>query len=881
MKYLTTEEIRNIWIEFWMKKNHINIKSKSLIPYEDPSLLFINSGVSTIKKYFSGEEIPPSNKIVNIQKSLRTNDIENVGLTSRHHTLFEMMGNFSIGDYFKKESITWAWELLTDSKYYALDSQKLYVTIHPKDNETLEIWKNIGVSEEHIIKTEENFWEIGKGPGGPNTEIFFDRGIEFDSRDVSELLEKDLDNDRIIEIWNIVFSQYNCDPSKPQSEYEELPQKNIDTGMGLERMACVLQEVETNFETDTFKNILLEIEKLTDTKYVDNKKAYRIISDHVRALTFAISDKVIPSNEGRGYVIRRILRRAVKYGYLDLQMNENLFLYKLVPSVVQTMNSFYPELKTNEQNIIEVIKREEKQFLLTLKSGMKHFDKESEKLKIGEKLSGDKLFKLYDTYGFPLELTIELAKEKGLTYNIEDFNQELGEQKKRAKNARKDISSIGVQNDFLKNINIQSEFIGYDILETEAKILFMTDGEKELQNLKAGESGFLIFDKTPFYATSGGQKCDVGKTNSFEILEVIKTPQGQHLHKVKVSEEISKNQEIHLEINRDVRIATSKNHSATHLLHFALEKVLGNGVEQAGSLQDNEKTRFDYTTYSSPTKQQLQEIQTIVNSEIQKESPVTTKTMSLNEAKKIGAKALFSDKYGEEVRVVIMNESIELCGGTHVQNTSEIENFLIVSEQSIGSGTRRIEALTSENIRQYSKNIINELKKSEIVFEKDIQNKKNINTESYEKNLEKLLQVNNVLKLALTDYQNCLTKYKEHNLELKNDMQASGEQLIKEILENSQNSVKEENGIKKIELEIKNFEKSNLKILSDKLLEQISSGIVIIKCRNDSNLNVVVKISEDLTDKYNAAKIIKEILDPLDGRGGGKPSFAQGGAVIS
>lgn len=878
MNKLTTNEIRKIWIDFWKEKNHYEVEPKSLVPVNDNSLLFINSGVATLKNYLSGKENPPHNRLVNSQKSLRTNDIENVGITSRHHTMFEMLGNFSIGDYFKKDAITWAYELLTDKKYFAIDVENLYFTVHPDDQETYNYWLELGIKEEKIVKLEENFWEIGKGPGGPNTEIFFDRGESFDKRDVLSLLKDDLENDRIIEIWNIVFSQYNCDPEIERKDYKELPQKNIDTGMGLERIACILQEVETNFETDNFEVIMNEISTITKTNYEENKKSYRIIADHIRSLTFAIADGVLPTNEGRGYVIRRILRRAVKYAYIDLDIKKP-FLNKLVPSVVKQMGTYYSYLEEKQEEVEKIVLKEEERFLQTLNEGIKHFEKII-KEENGKIISGEAAFKLYDTYGFPIELTEELAEEKGLEVEIKVYKEELEKQKQRAREARKDISGIDTQNNFLKSIEIESNFVGYTKTKVNTEIVFITDGNKELDKLNVGEKGFIILKETPFYATSGGQKCDLINNDLLEVLNVTKLANGQHLHEVIVKKEISKNENIEIEIDVKRRNKIKKNHSATHLLHYSLSKILGDQISQAGSDQDDKRTRFDYTYNGEITKEKLNKIQEDVNNQINQANDSIIKEMSIDEAKELGAKAQFDEKYGNVVRVIKMGESIELCGGTHVENTKEIETFLIVSEQSIGSGVRRIEALTADLVEDYA---IKKISNMELLIneaKENISNQKTIKFNEIDKLLQELLEINEVKKLELSTYKNEVKKLKEENENLIQKSLENKESNIKNIISSLEEKVIVKDDVNYLEEEISSVSSKDLKEIADKLMNKINSAVIILKLIEGDKISIVVKVSDDLTDKYHAGKIIKEKLEPYNGRGGGKPTMAQGGGTI-
>lgn len=879
MNKLSTNEIRKIWIEFWQEREHLLSESKSLIPYDDDSLLFVNSGVATLKKYLSGEEIPPAKRIVNSQKSLRTNDIENVGVTARHHTMFEMLGNFSIGDYFKEDAIKWAWEILTEDEYYGFPKDKLYITVHPDDDVTIGLWESLGVAADHIVATGENFWEIGKGPGGPNTEIFFDRGEKYDRREIRELLAGDLENDRVVEIWNIVFSQYNCDPGIPRSEYPELPQKNIDTGMGLERMACVIQGVETNFETDNFKAIMDEISKISGTEYAGNKRAYRVIADHIRALTFAISDGVNPSNEGRGYVIRRILRRAEKYGYIDLNTGNNPFLYRLVGSVVDAMKEAYPDLLENQEMIEQVIKREEESFLATLKEGLRQFESITETM-TSSKLSGDLAFKLYDTYGFPLELTLELAEEKGIEIDIDEFNKNLEAQKKRAREARKDVSGINAQNEFFKNIKVESVFTGYEETSGNATIKFLTDGEKELTELLAGSQGFIILDKTPFYATSGGQEYDMGSNDYIEVFNVTKLPGGQHLHHVNVLQDINRGDEFFISIDEQRREKITRNHSATHLLHYALTKVFGEQSRQAGSNQDDKRTRFDYTAFESPTVEELREVQEIVRNEIKSDYPVTTVETSLAHAKEMGAKALFGEKYGNVVRVVSMGPSVELCGGTHVKKTGDVIDFMITSAESVGSGTRRIEAITGRGVKKHQKELIEGFRELLVTGKDALERGELVNIDEIKRDYDqRFAYATDEETLSLLAAEIGILEEQNNDLKKKQEqeLRAKKYNLADELL----GDVKVlEDGTPYINETVEGISTKELKGLVDDVLVSLDSGIVILKLIEDKKVTVVVKVSSDLQEKYPANKLIQEELAPYDGRGGGKADMAQGGGTI-
>ncbi|MBL0701539.1 MAG: alanine--tRNA ligase, partial [Spiroplasma sp.] len=680
-------------------------------------------------------------------KSIRTNDIENVGITSRHHTLFEMLGNFSIGDYFKEEAINWAMEILTDPKWYGFDLEKLYFTVHTNDDDAYNYWIKEGVKAEKIIKLEENFWEIGPGPGGPNTEIFYDRGSKFDSRNPKELIKDDIENNRVIEIWNIVFSQYNCNPGiVPISEYEELPQKNIDTGLGLERMASVMQDVDSNFETDNFIAIINHLNEITGVPYQSQIIAYRVISDHIRALTFAIADGVLPSNAGRGYVIRRILRRAVRYGYNNLNQHKP-FLSSLVDTVIHGAKEFYPYLLENQDFIKKVITSEEKKFFHTLDDGVALLDKVINKLD-SNLLPGDVAFKLYDTYGFPIELTKEIAKEKNIIVDEKGYEENLEAQRTRARNATAMSGGMEKQNPLFKTIDVKSEFIGYNKLSINTTINFITDLENELKKVTSGVS-FVILDKCPFYAESGGQMADIGTINNCQVLDVQKIANGQNLIKLEVIEPLIVGQLVTVEVNEKERKKVTDNHSVTHLLHHVLALQIGQHVKQAGSFQDATKTRFDFTNLEGLTELEITNIEIAVNEMINDELDVRITEMKIDDAKALGANALFGEKYGDIVRVVIMGDSIELCGGTHVTNTKEIGSFHILTECGIGSGIRRIEAISGSLVNEYINHLSINITKELLIANMSIENKKvpSIN----ELNML-ILKFNKVIKYSMSEF---------------------------------------------------------------------------------------------------------------------------------
>ncbi|MEO2498909.1 alanine--tRNA ligase, partial [Enterococcus faecalis] len=709
MKELTSSQVRQMYLDFFKSKGHSVEPSASLVPVNDPTLLWINSGVATLKKYFDGSVVPENPRITNAQKSIRTNDIENVGKTARHHTMFEMLGNFSIGDYFKNEAIHWAWEFLTGAEWLAFDPEKLYVTVYPKDTEAKRIWRDeVGLSEDHIIDVEDNFWDIGAGPSGPDTEIFYDRGEEF--LDIPEDDPENYpggENERYLEIWNLVFSEFN---HTPEDTYEPLPHKNIDTGMGLERVVSIIQDAPTNFETDLFMPIIHAVEALgTNVKYGDAPQtdvSFKVIADHIRALSFAIGDGALPSNEGRGYVLRRLLRRAVMHGK-KLGINE-AFLYKLVPVVGEIMVSYYPEVLQQKDFIEKVVRTEEERFHETINEGLSMLNEVIKEVKDakGDTLDGKIIFKLYDTFGFPVELTEEVAEDEGLKVDHAGFETEMEAQRERARSARSKETSMGVQSALLTDIKVESKFVGYTELTHDSELFVIIQGDALVNEASAGTAE-LIFAETPFYAEMGGQIADRGYVKNTagdvvaNVVDVKKAPNGQFLHKVEVLAPLAEGQIYQLQVDERMRTRILKNHTATHLLHRALKDVLGEHANQAGSLVAPGHLRFDFTHFGQVTSEELARMEAIVNEKIWEAIPVVTIETDIDTAKNMGAMALFGEKYGKEVRVVNIGDySIELCGGTHVANTEDIGIFKIVSESGIGAGVRRIEAVTSKEAYQ-------------------------------------------------------------------------------------------------------------------------------------------------------------------------------------
>lgn len=848
MKKLSSGQIRQMFLDFFMEKGHMVEKGHSLIPNNDPTLLWINSGVAALKKYFDGTQRPQSNRITNAQKAIRSNDIENVGKTARHHTFFEMLGNFSIGDYFKEEAISFAWEFMTSEKWMGLDKEKLYISVHTSDQVAYDIWHNkMGVAADHIGKFEGNFWEIGEGPCGPNSEIFYDRGPQFDPENKGvSLFFNDEENDRYVEVWNIVFSQYNAKDGVSREDYLELPQKNIDTGMGFERLVCILQEGETNYDTDLFLPIIEATQKLTTKKYVDNKVPYRVIADHIRTVVFALGDGALFSNEGRGYVLRRIIRRAIRYGR-KLGINKP-FMYNLVEIVANVMESYYPELKSKVELISKLVFNEEQRFALTLMEGEKLLQSilSSSKNKV---VSGADAFKLYDTYGFPLELTVEIALESGFSVDEDGFKQHMAQQKENSRNAREEIESFASQQAALMDLVTDFEFLGYELEQCQAKVVALFKNGELVDELV--DDGLVVFDKTVFYATSGGQVADKGiifnNNCQASVVDVTKAPHKQHLHQVNITMgQIKVGDEFSLVIDNYARKLTARNHSSLHLLHSALRQVLGDHIKQAGSYVDHEYGRFDFTHYQKVTSEELEKIQSLVNQWIVDGFSVNTELMAIDDAKKSGAMALFDEKYGDVVRVVTMGEpSKELCGGTHVKNTSEIGLYQIISEESVGSGVRRISGVTS-------------LKAYQLMSEyKDILNK-----------TASLLNVNHRDKLV-NNVENTLKKVNDLEQQIKVYEKASLQEKVNNL---AWKSIGDKNYVVfKMALDA-----SLVRELFD-LIKNHKSNVFAFGICSSQDKAVMMAVSSQawIHDGFAANNLIKELCLVVDGKGGGKPDQAQ------
>lgn len=859
MKELTSSQVRQMYLDFFKSKGHSVEPSASLVPVNDPTLLWINSGVATLKKYFDGSVVPENPRITNAQKTIRTNDIENVGKTARHHTMFEMLGNFSIGDYFKNEAIHWAWEFLTGAEWLAFDPEKLYVTVYPKDTEAKRIWRDeVGLSEDHIIDVEDNFWDIGAGPSGPDTEIFYDRGEEF--LDIPEDDPENYpggENERYLEIWNLVFSEFN---HTPEDTYEPLPHKNIDTGMGLERVVSIIQDAPTNFETDLFMPIIHAVEALgTNVKYGDAPQtdvSFKVIADHIRALSFAIGDGALPSNEGRGYVLRRLLRRAVMHGK-KLGINE-AFLYKLVPVVGEIMVSYYPEVLQQKDFIEKVVRTEEERFHETINEGLSMLNEVIKEVKDakGDTLDGKIIFKLYDTFGFPVELTEEVAEDEGLKVDHAGFETEMEAQRERARSARSKETSMGVQSALLTDIKVESKFVGYTELTHDSELFVIIQGDALVNEASAGTAE-LIFAETPFYAEMGGQIADRGyvKNTAGEVVanvvDVKKAPNGQFLHKVEVLAPLAEGQIYQLQVDERMRTRILKNHTATHLLHRALKDVLGEHANQAGSLVAPGHLRFDFTHFGQVTSEELARMEAIVNEKIWEAIPVVTIETDIDTAKNMGAMALFGEKYGKEVRVVNIGDySIELCGGTHVANTEDIGIFKIVSESGIGAGVRRIEAVTSK--------------------------------EAYQLLQEEERQLKEIATLVKSpQLKEVVTKTEQLQQQLR-DLQKENEQLAGKLANQQAGDifkdVKDINGVRYIAAQVNVKDMNQLRQLADQWKQKELSDVLVLATAQDEKVSLLAAMTKDMNGKgLKAGDLIKAIAPKVGGGGGGRPDMAQAG----
>lgn len=875
MKYMTHNDIRDTWFRFFTDKNHTIHESAPLIPINDDSLLWINAGVAPLKKFFDGTVVPENRRIVNIQKCIRTNDIENVGITKRHQTFFEMMGNFSIGDYFKEEAISYAFELLTSKDYFAIDKNLLYVTIYHTDNEAKNKWQEVGLAEDHIIPLEGNFWEIGEGPCGPDSEIFFDRGSKYDPNgDALELFKRDEEQERYVEIWNNVFSQFNSKEGVKRENYQELPSKNIDTGAGLERWCCILQNVDSNFETDLFKPIIKHIEELSSFDYIGQKE-FKIIADHIRAISFALADGACFENVGRGYVLRRLLRRSVRFG--KAIGIECPFMYKIVSDVVDVMKNAYPYLTEKRATVEALVLDEEKLFLKTLEAGERRL-KELVKQSNDGFISGEEAFKLYDTYGFPFELTEEYLSDLGYRVSREEFNKYMNIQKETAKKNAKTNASMASQKKVLLDFKDKSEF-AYGIYRQKSRIIAIFSGDERVNSIN--HDTYVAVERTCFYAESGGQVSDtgmiLGKNFKARVVDVFKGPNGQHIHKVRLLDgKISVGDECELVLDKDRRKNIEINHSSVHILQYSLQQVVSNTIKQAGSYVDNEKLRFDFTYSGKMTDELLLEVENFANNMIKKELIVSTEIMPIDKAKKLGAMALFSEKYGDIVRVVKIGKSIELCGGTHASNTNEIERLALVSCESKGSNVYRIEAVTKDKIEETlfeaikpyndemvkllikAREILEEARNSgiKLKFEVDINNDKPLSYKDIIFNRNELQYIQSEVKALEKKYYEIKEQETLKNLDIYRE------------------HIKYINNIKCIIMEVDNKDINLLKSIADSLINEMSSGIIFFaNKKEDNSVNFIGKSN----CQVNIGLITKEASIKAGGNGGGSPTFAQGG----
>ena len=850
-------ELRKMFLDFFESKGHLCKSSYSLVPHNDNSVLLIPAGMAPLKPYFTGQEIPPRTRMATCQKCIRTGDIENVGKTARHGTFFEMLGNFSFGDYFKKEAIAWSWEFLTE--VVGLDPNRLYPSIYEDDDEAFEIWnKQQGIPAERIFRfgKEDNFWEHGAGPCGPCSEIYYDRGEAYGCGKPGCTVGCDCD--RYMEIWNNVFTQFDGDG---KGNYVELSHKNIDTGMGLERLAVVVQDVDSIFNVDTIRALLDEVCRLAGTTYnADHEKdvSLRLITDHIRSVTFMVSDGIMPSNEGRGYVLRRLLRRAARHG--RMLGIENKFLADLSKKVIEVSRDGYPELDEKAEFIYRVINQEEENFNKTIDQGLSILaDMEQKLANAGEKtLSGEDAFKLYDTYGFPLDLTKEIMMEKGFDIDEDGFNTAMENQRKMAREARKTTNYMGADVTVYQSIDtsITSKFVGYDKNSCDSKITVLTTDTDVVEALTDGQEGTILTEETPFYATSGGQVADTGVIRNadggvFEVKDTIKLQGGRigHVGKV-VSGMFYVGDAVTLEINEEQRAATARNHSATHLLQKALRTVLGTHVEQAGSYNDKDRLRFDFTHFSALSAEELKKVEDIVNEEIRAALPVVTKVMSLDEAKKLGAMALFGEKYGDAVRVVSMGDfSTELCGGTHVANTENIGCFKILSETGVAAGVRRIEALTSTGLLAYYAEMEKEFHAAAAA------------AKSTPANLEaRIHQMQEEMKVLQSE-----------NEKLK-------DKLAKGSLGDVMNQVKEIKGVKTLAVKVSDVDMNELRNLGDQLKEKLGEGVIVLASELNGKVNLITMATDGVQKLgAHAGNLIKAIASEVGGGGGGRPGMAQAG----
>lgn len=852
MRKLGMNELRKEYLDFFgSKKNHTVLKSFSLIPEDDESLLLINAGMAPLKKYFTGEKKMKNNRATSSQRCIRTGDIERVGITERHGTFFEMLGNFSFGDYFKREAIHWAYEFLTVN--LEIDKNLLWVSVYENDDEAFDIWHDeIGIAKDRILRfgKEDNFWELEVGPCGPDSEIFVDRGIE-KAVDENDNKPGNDDSDRFMEVWNLVFTQFNKNANK---EYIPLAHPNIDTGMGLERMAMVLQNKDNIFEVDVNQNIIKEIEELSNKKYKENKKddiSIRVIADHAKAMTFMVSDGIQPSNEKRGYVLRRLIRRAFRHG--KLLGIEGEFLSSIVDCVIDSYKVEYDELTKNREKIINIIEKEEENFQKTIDSGLDILNSYIKELKENNKdiLRGKDAFKLYDTYGFPLDLTKEILDENDLKVDTKEFDEYMENQRNLARNARKSDAGWSVE-----SINVdefkQTEFVGYENFEINANIIGLFDNKEKVNFIKKGHKGIIVSDKTSFYAEGGGQVADTGFIITDDAKAKVYNVQKKKdviLHYVEVEEGKLESCNALFKVNKQRRLDITRNHTATHLLDQALRNLLSDEVKQAGSLVDEYKLRFDFTYPNALTKDEIKKIEDEVNEKIREQLPVKKEIMSYKESEKLGAIGLFEDKYKDMVRVVSVSDySKELCGGCHVNNSSEILMFKIIQESSAASGIRRIEAITGKKVYEY-----------------------------LNKNIELINSISDELK---TNPKNILSRAKSLNeeiKELKDDIQKLKEFNEKDIYKDIESEVKDINGINLLVHKFDNEDLDTLRNFENRIKDKYKDLIIVFATVKDNKIIFTASVSDSLTDKYNAGKIVKEVSKITGGNGGGKKNFAQAG----
>ena len=849
-------QLRKMFLEFFESKGHLAMKSFSLVPHNDKSLLLINSGMAPLKPYFTGQEIPPRRRVTTCQKCIRTGDIENVGKTARHGTFFEMLGNFSFGDYFKNEAIEWSWEFLTE--VVGLDPDRLYPSIYEEDEEAFEIWnKKMGIPAERIFRfgKADNFWEHGSGPCGPCSEIYYDRGEKYGcgSPDCTVGCECD----RYMEIWNNVFTQFDNDG---HGHYSELEQKNIDTGMGLERLASVVQDVDSIFDVDTLKALRDHICRLADTEYGKDAQAdisIRVITDHTRSVTFMISDGIMPSNEGRGYVLRRLLRRACRHG--RLLGIEGSFIPELAQTVIEGSKDGYPELEEKKDFILKVIAKEEDQFNKTIDQGLGILAEMTAKMEAEQTttLSGADAFKLYDTYGFPIDLTKEILEEKGMQVDEEGFHASMEVQRKTARAARGETNYMGADVTVYESIDpsITSTFVGYDNLAWKSPITVLTSDTEIVEALSDGQRGTVFAEETPFYATSGGQEADTGiirtAEGEFKVEDTVKLLGGKIGHVgVVIKGMIKTGDQAELCVNAEKRALSARNHSATHLLQKALRTVLGTHVEQAGSSVNEDRLRFDFSHFSAMTAEELQKVEEIVNEQIVAGLPVKVENMPIEEARKTGAQALFGEKYGDVVRVVNMGDySIEFCGGTHVKNTNEIMAFKILSESGVAAGVRRIEALTSKGLIRYYDNLE-----------------------------KKLNEAAKVLKATPDNLAEKIAHLTAENKALHSEVESLKSKLAQDAMGDVMNQVQEIKGVKLLAAAVDGVDMNGLRDLGDQLKEKLGDGVVVLASGNDGKVSLMVTATDAaMKQGAHAGNLIKAIAGLVGGGGGGRPNMAQAG----